>query len=131
MTFFKGIIFGGQFRKITKFEDKLPEIDLSSTINKYLINDISKVKEIEKTRKNVETIKLTILDQKPNIFLNNENLPQELNEKSFDDLLNLIIKPIDPESTTIAQNIIIHVKVIIKTLKFSKKGIWRFFVKKK
>eukprot|EP01080_Neovahlkampfia_damariscottae_P008237 gene8237-62_t len=103
------IVFGGQFRKITKFEDKLPELDLSSTINKYLTNDISKVKEIEKTRKMTDSIKLTMLDQSPKIFLNNENLPQELNEKSFDDLLNLILKPIDPESTVIAQNIIIHV----------------------
>jgi hypothetical protein len=49
------------------------------------------------------------LDSLPKVFINNENLPQELNEKSFDDLLNLIINPIDPESSLIAENIIIHV----------------------
>jgi hypothetical protein len=50
-----------------------------------------------------------VLDSLPKVFINNENLPQELNEKSFDDLLNLIINPIDPESSLIAENIIIHV----------------------
>jgi hypothetical protein len=50
-TLLDSIIFGGQFRKITKYEDKVPEIDLSSTINKYQSKDALKINQVRKMKK--------------------------------------------------------------------------------
>lgn len=89
------ILFGGQFRKITKFEDKQPEIDLSSIIQNTLVSKITK--KFEKEIK------------KPPIFIDFETEQLELDDSMFQQILDEIVNPPSREDQIKASIILIQV----------------------
>lgn len=90
-------LFGGQFRKITKFEDKKPEIDLSSCVRvEYPIKTRQQIMTVHNIKKKQQKRKHH--HQISGLELPEFTIEQSVNDVSLDDkdLQNLFDRALDP-----------------------------------